>query len=150
MPFFLLFINLEIGKNHSEMREAKYPFPKSLRLCSHNTISDLFTKGEAFVCYPFRVVYLDTTFEDNVDSKVLISVSKKKFKRAVWRNLIKRRCKEAYRLNRNEFSEFLQDNNKQIAFALVYLPKEILEYHVIEKGMIKMLNKLALLLKVNE
>ncbi len=146
----MLVIKFEIDKNLSEMREANYSFPKSLRLCSHNTISDLFTNGEAFVCYPFRVVYLNVAFDDHADSKVLISVSKKKFKRAVWRNLIKRRCKEAYRLHRKEFSIFLQENNKQIAFALVYLPKEILDYHVIEKGMIKMLNKLMLQMKGDE
>ncbi len=124
------------------MQGASYHFPKGHRLCSHNVITDLFLKGESFVCYPFRIVYMEATLEDDIEAKVLFSVSKKKFKRAVWRNLIKRRCKEAYRLNRLEFLSSLKENNKQIAFALVYLPKEILNYNVIEKGMIKTLNRL--------
>ncbi len=124
------------------MQGVNYSFPKSHRLCSHIVISDLFTQGKSFICYPFRIVYLETTLEEDVESKILISVSKKKFKRAVWRNQIKRRCKEAYRLNRNEFSCFLKENNKQIAFALVYLPKEILDYQTIEKGMVKTLNRM--------
>ncbi len=124
------------------MQGINYSFPKSHRLCSHIVISDLFLNGQSFVSYPFRVVYLETPFDEDVNSKILISVSKKKFKRAVWRNLIKRRSKEAYRLNRKEFSTFLNENNKQIAFALVYLPKEIVDYKTIEKGMVKTLNRL--------
>ncbi len=125
------------------MTQSNFSFPKSDRLCSHHIIEDLFTKGQSFTCYPFRIIYLETELEENLPSKILISVSKKRFKRAVHRNLLKRRCREAYRLNREMFIQDVLQSKKQIAFAMVYIASEQLSYSVIEKGMVKALKKLT-------
>ena len=131
------------------MAHSDYSFPKSDRLCSHTLINQLFAEGKSFVCYPFRVVYKNSNLPDQIHSQVLFSVSKKRFKRAVMRNLLKRRCREAYRLNREEFATFLTQNNQQITFALVYIAREELGYSVIEKGIKKTLTKLQLSLNKN-
>ncbi|TLX73088.1 ribonuclease P protein component [Labilibacter sediminis] len=131
------------------MTHSQYTFPKAERLCSHNIIEELFTKGDGFVCYPFRVVYLKTSLTEEVNSQVMFSVSKRKFKKAVDRNLLKRRCKEAYRLNRKDFSDFLISSNQQIAFAMVYISSQRMPYSSIEKGMKKALLKLQEKLSVN-
>lgn len=124
------------------MEHPDFSFPKNDRLCSHNDIEELFTTGKSFICYPYRVVFMEKKLEDEQEAKVLISVSKRKFKRAVHRNLLKRRIKEAYRLNRSDFKRFLFENNKQIIFGLVYISSDKLPYSGIEKGMKKTLSKL--------
>ncbi len=122
----------------------KHPlsFPKAERLCSHNVINDLFSNGKAFVSYPFRVLFYETELPKEVDSQILFTVSKKKFKRAVHRNLIKRRSKEAYRLNKAPLTQFLENHPQQIAIAVVYIASESLSYSKIEKGMVKTIQKL--------
>lgn len=74
--------------------------------------------------------------------QVLFSVSKRNFKRAVDRNLIRRRCREAYRLHKSILTA-----NPEVPYptsiAFLYLAKEISTYDVIEKAMIKVLKKMA-------
>lgn len=132
------------------MATSKYSFPKSDRLCSHTIIEELFSKGQSFVSYPFRVIYISVESLEDAQSQVMFSVSKKRFKRAVHRNLLKRRCKEAYRLNREEFSNYLTEADQQIAFAMVYISGDQLSYKVIEKGIKKALVKLKESLSKNE
>ena len=88
---------------------------------------------------------LDNTTPTKVPSplpQVLFSVSKRNFKRAVDRNLIRRRCREAYRLHK-----YILLQNPKVPYptsiAFLYLAKEISTYDVIEKAMIKVLNKMA-------
>ena len=116
------------------MAAPDFSFPKKEKLCSQKVIEELFTSGRSFVRYPFRVVLL-TTEEQDVPVKVLISVSKRRFKRAYKRNLLKRRIREAYRLNKHLLIPLLEKNSVNIALAFVYLPLEIKSFHDIEKAM---------------
>jgi ribonuclease P protein component len=74
-----------------------------------------------------------------------LSVPKKAFKRAVDRNILRRRIREAYRLNKIELYKFLKDNklhgHKRFAFMVLYTAKEELPYSEIEKGIKKMIRK---------
>lgn len=74
------------------MTERKYTLSKAERLSWKRYIDLLFEKGESFVAFPLRVVFLTLSKEEELPavSSILISVSKKKFKRAVKRNLVKR------------------------------------------------------------
>jgi len=125
------------------MPQESFIFPKKDKLCSHTVIEQLFVKGASFVCFPFRVIYLPIALPEDVPVQVMFSVSKKRFKRAVHRNLLKRRCREAYRLSRGEFMTFENPHGQQIAFALVYISGEQLSYANICKGMKKALKKLS-------
>jgi ribonuclease P protein component len=80
--------------------------------------------------------------EDRVPLKFAISVPKKKLKKAVDRNLIKRRCREAYRLNNSALKDLLTSHNKQLILMFIYLNHEIKEYITIEKSIKKHLNAL--------
>lgn len=116
-----------------------YRLPKNERLHSKKLIKELFDKGSSFFLYPFKVIYLplDHTEETN---QVLFSVSKRKVKKAVDRNFIKRRVKEAYRLNK---SILLDGETEKKLIAFVYVSSKLETFQAIQPKVIKILNRLA-------
>jgi len=118
-------------------------FPKSEHLCGEIRITELFTKGEAFMAYPLRVVYIVQPKTDDEPVSVLVSVPKKRFKRAVKRNKLKRLMREAYRLNKQMLTELILDKGKQIHIAFNYVSNDELDFTTIEKKMKQALNKLV-------
>lgn len=78
----------------------EYTLPKSERLHAEKSIKELFEKGSSFFLYPFKVMVLAEGKEGEGVNQALFSVAKKKIKKATGRNFIKRRMKEAYRLNK--------------------------------------------------
>lgn len=79
----------------------KYSLPKSERLHAEKSIKELFEKGSSFFLYPFKIMFWVGEGLEGTSNQVLFSVSKKKIKKATGRNYIKRRLKEAYRLNKS-------------------------------------------------
>ncbi len=79
---------------------------------------------------------------EEVPAQVMFSVSKRRFKRAVKRILLKRRIREAYRLNKQPLLDVLNSKNQQIAVAFLFVSKEELDYHTIEKAMKKAIARL--------
>ncbi len=118
-------------------------YPKKIRLRSKKLIGKLFEEGNALSKYPLRMVWIEVDeLPEDVLVQVAVSVSKKRFKRAVKRNLLKRRMREAIRLNLTDLSEYLDKNNKKLALMLIYVANDIKSYHNIEKS----LNQLFLML----
>jgi len=120
-------------------KDTDRSFGKAEKLCRTKSIDRLFAQGKSFIAYPLRIVYFA---EDEVDmqqqyASVLVSVSKKKFKRAVKRNRVKRLIKEAYRLNKQQFTVTLQANGKKTDLAFLYLKNELPDYTEIEKAILK-------------
>lgn len=112
-------------------------FRKEEHLKSRKLIQQLFKDGKAIKTYPVLLAYLPVQQTDAL--QVGFSVSKKKFKKAVDRNLLKRRMREAYRLNRNAFC--LHEVKNCVAM-FVYLPSHEVDYSHVEKGVKKALNQL--------
>ncbi len=123
------------------MENKRFTFSKSERLCSSKTIELLFTEGKSFVKYPLRISKLQTANHPST-VQLLISVPKKRFKRANKRNLLKRRIREAYRLNKHELTELISQKEYGLALSFIYLPTEILTFQEIEKGVKKGLAEL--------
>src|SRR5688572_29247141 len=106
-------------------------FSKAERLCSKKLITQLFSKGSAFNLYPLRFVFLKAETPVPDFPQVLISVSKKYFKRAVDRNRLKRQISEVYRLHK---ASLLSENGQFFAvLGIIYIGKETVAYNVIEK-----------------
>ena len=120
----------------------KYKFTKEERLNSEKAIKELFDKGSSFFLHPFKTLHTATP-EEPVN-KVLISVSKRKIKKAVDRNLIKRRIKEAYRLHKHLLES---QNLGKVSIAFIYIASDILPYQVIEEKLILSLDRLVIDLK---
>lgn len=129
----------------TEDNRHTYTFGKEERLCSTKAIDNLFAgQGESFIAYPLRVVYMlfDEPDREKQYPSILISVSKRKFKRAVKRNRVKRLVREAYRLNKSLFLPALQTRGKRMDIAFLYLKNELPTFAEIEKAILKTANVL--------
>ena len=72
---------------------------KSERICEYHLIEQIFSRkeGGSLSHFPLRLIY----YPSADGNKILISVPKRHFKRAVDRNRIKRQVREAYRKNKS-------------------------------------------------
>ena len=120
----------------------KNGFSKEERLKSRKQISLLFTNNKQLFSYPFKIIYAPNQQEDKSPVKLLISVSKRTFKHAVYCNRMKRLIRESYRLNKSSIYETLNHNDSKILLGIIFVGKEMMKYKEIEKAMIKALNKL--------
>ncbi len=109
-----------------DIQNQQLTFKKSERLTHKTVIGNLFANGNSFTCYPFRVVWDIADLNTPYPAQIAVTISKRSFKLAVTRNLLKRRIKEIYRLNKSSLYSKLQQKNVQIAFMLVYLPKKVM------------------------
>jgi ribonuclease P protein component len=111
-----------------------YTFKKEERLCSKKLIEELFHNGSSFLLYPFRIVWLIYPLPLDVPVQVLINVPKRRFKKAVDRNLIKRRIREVYRLHKSaELYPLFEGQTAQMLLGIQFVGKEIPDYEFIHK-----------------
>ncbi len=112
----------------------KYSYTKEERLCSKKQIDLLFSKGSSFVLYPFRILWIQNPEPALYPAQVVLSVPKKRFKRAVDRNRIKRRIRESYRiLKTDKLYPFLREHNINLYLMIIYTGNEIITTKEIEK-----------------
>jgi ribonuclease P protein component len=117
---------------------GRFTFKKAERLSKEKTIQELFNRGSSFYLYPFKVVYMLNPDQSATTPQVLISVSSRNFPRAVDRNLIKRRIRESYRLQK----EIIQQGSKKGAFAFLYTSKTALPFAEIKNKLFLVLGKI--------
>lgn len=120
----------------------RFTFSKNEKLCSQKDIQKLFQEGNSFLVYPYRILWLKTKNSETPHCHVLISVSKRNFKHAVTRNLIKRRIREAYRLNKSILLEHLTKNHTNISLAIVYVGMKVEDFNLFQNKIIVSLKRL--------
>ena len=119
-----------------------FKFPKKQKLCGEKVIERLFANGKSISEKPFRAIWNFEKNNDQVFVKSLIVVSKKRLKLAVDRNVLKRRIKEAYRLQKKQLECFLESTNQQLNLAIIYQEEEILDYKTLEEKINLLLSRL--------
>jgi ribonuclease P protein component len=125
-----------------EKKTRQFTFTKEERLCSKTLTDKLFTEGKTVYQHPLRFVFIPVgEGNERFPVQVVFSVPKRNYKRAVDRNLIRRRMREAYRLEKSSFYELFVKNGKSIALMIIYTHKAIDDYHVIHHSLVKGMKK---------
>lgn len=115
---------------------------KSERLSSLTAVRRLFQDGVSGFVYPFRyTVIVEKSTSPTVE--VLFSVPKRNHKRANKRNLLRRRTKEAYRLNKSSLWSVTTERGVAVDMALVYSSKEVLPYKTIENAVRRIIDEVV-------
>jgi ribonuclease P protein component len=125
------------------MNSIRETFSKKERLCSVKTISSLFEDGNVFYTSLFKVVWKISSEKKIFPAEAAFSVSKRGFKLAVTRNLIKRRMREAYRKNKHLLYSHLSQKDIAISVFFILRTNKIPDYASTEKSIIDALNKLV-------
>lgn len=115
--------------------------PRSERLRSLGAVRRLFASGESGFVFPFRYVwYAEPDTEPTVE--VLFSVPKRYHKRANRRNLLRRRTKEAYRLQK-ELLRAPDGRTANLDLALIYSAKEVCTHKQIAHAVRRILERVS-------
>lgn len=111
------------------MRQKDASFPKGDRLCGIKAVSELFSGGRGFNLPPLRIVYRVMPADETLHSvRLLVSVPKRHFKRAVDRNLIRRRIKEAWRNGKKPLESVIEGTGRRLELAIIWSDTVIRTY----------------------
>lgn len=118
-------------------------FRSGERLKSLKEIELVFEKGQSLSHAPLRLLWMNLPEEgDKEEVKIAFSVPKKIFKKAVVRNRIKRRMREAYRLNKAKMPGLAP--KEKLRIFMIYTHNQELPYKEIEDALIILFNKLLI------
>jgi ribonuclease P protein component len=118
-------------------------FTKKERISLKKEIDLLFAEGKSFTIFPLRIIYANSQTASGARLALLTSVPKRKLRRAVHRNRVKRLIREAFRLNRKCLAETLENCNKTALVAFVFVGNEIPDFKTVETAVIKALYELS-------
>lgn len=99
---------------------ARRTFRKHERLCGRTRISEVVTSGAAVHDPPLRLVGKYMELPTNVPAQVAFAVPKRRLRRAVQRNRVKRLLREAWRLNKDRYYDLLRGHGRQCALLFIY------------------------------
>jgi len=121
---------------------VNYSFKKGERLKRRKLIGRMFNReGNSFAVYPLRIIWLEAELDSDFPAQFTLSVPKRAFPKAAHRNVLRRRIREAYRLNKHQLYDAIEADEKQYAIMLIYTAREPLPYADVEKAVQKIIRK---------
>lgn len=119
-----------------------YTFKKGERLKSRKLIEQLFIEGKRIKSVPVQMVYLSIEHTSDFLFQAGFSVGKKRFKKAVSRNKIKRLMREVFRLNKHILPTLHEEKyTKKHVFMFIYVADKLMPYQAIEMSIVELLEK---------
>jgi len=116
------------------MKKRKASFSKSERLCGVKAVSELFAEGKSLILPSLRVICRFAPASEGVyPVRVLITVPKRHFKKAVDRNLMRRRIREAWRKNKEPLVTLMKQAGRHADIALIWTDTSVRSYEFTEK-----------------
>lgn len=116
---------------------------KDEKLCSRTAVERIFGEGKSLMAFPLRAAYRIHPIGEH-PVQFLISIPKKRIRKAVGRVTLRRRVREAYRLNRRELLvPALEQSGQGVDIAFVYLDTSLAPYCVINEKMCSLLQRIA-------
>jgi len=121
------------------MAVPKKPFglPKAYRIKRRKIFEKILSEGDSVFVYPYKLFYVSTPLPEDVPFQVAFGVSKKRFKKAVRRNRVKRLMRESFRLEQKGLPEGVP-----LAILIVYVGKEEEPWRFMRERMRRLLEKL--------
>lgn len=130
--------------------------PKSSRLRHRSLVEHLFREGRSVYRFPLRMTWrtlsdaaLSENFRDAVPDRIgpvqiLITVPKKKRRHAVDRVLMRRRIREAFRLNCASLRRCVENHPdiRTLSVAMVYMHNENMDFHELERRLVRLMERL--------
>ncbi len=112
---------------------------KKERLCSRKAIDALFSSADSISLsvYPIRAVFKHS---EEAGTRILVSVSKKRFRHAVDRNRVKRQLREQYRLHKYILPTTTSGG---MDLAFIWLTNRLQPSNLVQERMVSLLNKIA-------
>ena len=123
--------------------QQRYTLQAIERLKLRKQIETLFQTGEAFSVFPLRIVYRIIPLTDASASPVQVgfSIPKKRIKKAVGRNKVRRVLKEAWRLQKHPLYQAMPEG-KQLHCFLIYSGPPLLTFEEAKAAILKIQQKL--------
>ena len=118
-----------------------FSFTKHEKLRGDNVLENIITNGNSFTHYPYKSYWMKSD-DQKSPIQVAFSVPKKNFYKAVHRNLLKRRIREAYRLNKHKYYTELNKKNCNIKLFIIYVGKDILKTYKLRESLLALMNEL--------
>jgi len=116
---------------------------KEERLKSRKQLEAVFSDGRSFVTFPIRFVWITVPKVGYYPVSIAFSVSRRRWKNAVDRNLFKRRMREAYRLHKHILYAAAIPPDQQILLACIYTSSVPAAFEQVQAAMTKGLLRLA-------
>ncbi len=130
----------------------QFTFGKDERLKSRKLIEQLFSSGQRFGLFPYRIFYLFDTEKNPLQKNKLqcgVGVSTRNFKKAVDRNRIKRLTREAWRLQKPLLNNQMKNHPHALRVFLIYTGKELPAFAVVKEKMTAITDKLIMIANEN-
>lgn len=110
-----------------------FTFKKAERLNSKKLIDELYSRRHpSLMSYPLSLSWMKASSIQEFPVSVLLTVSKRNFRKSVERNRIKRLLREAYRINKHPLYSYLNQKNLSIVLLINFVAKEAMVYQEIE------------------
>lgn len=131
----------------SSLFACRHTLSKQERIDSHKLIDELFSGGhsQSSAVFPVRVVYMvgEKGENDKAQAQMLVSVSKRHFKRAVKRNRVKRQVREAYRQNKRFVAEAVSKTGKRLYMAFIWQADRLYTSAEVEQSIKTLLQRVS-------